>query len=43
MDDINDLGYEDAEVNKPEVIIIDTDIAKDTSQTKKRPTREYNG
>ena len=43
MDDINDLGYEDAEVNKTEVIISDTEIAEDTSQTKKRPTRENEG
>ena len=43
IDDINYSRYKDAEVNKTEVIISDTEIAEDTSQTKKRPTRENAG
>ena len=38
--DINDSRYKDAEVNETEVIINDTEIVEDTSQTHKRPTRD---
>ena len=40
IDDIKDSRYEDEEVNVIEVIINDTYIVEDTSQTQKRPTRE---
>ena len=43
IDDINDSRYEDAEVNETEVIINDTEIVEDTSQTQKLPTRENVG
>ena len=43
IDDINDSRYRDAEVNETEVIINDTEIIQDISQTQKRPTRENAG
>ena len=43
IEDINDSRYKDAEANETEVIINDTEIVEDTSQTKKQSTRENSG
>ena len=40
IEDINGSRYKDAEANETEVIINDTEIVEDTSQTKKQSTRE---
>ena len=43
IDDINDSRYRGAELNETEVIINDTEVVVDTSQTQKLPTRENAG
>ena len=40
---INDSRHGAAELNETEVIINDTEIVEDTSQTQKRPTRDNSG
>ena len=43
IDDINNLIYEDVELNETEVIINDKEIVYDTSKAQKRYTRQKAG